>query len=266
MVWRALYPPVIHFAIGQVVAVIGLLILSRTIGEEAYYQYALMLTGITGLLTLPPAMYLYKRDRRCRVEGMIVPREKGRLSLWEGLLLLVAGAALSQYVNLIVGLLMIGSKAGLEYRDTMGQITQGKGILVMILWMGIAAPVAEEGIFRWLVYLRMRDHRRVASAALLSGLFFGVYHGNLLQGIYATIMGAVFALLMEWSGSLSASALLHIGANIWSVILSEKSDWFVEERGPLILGITMILYLLCLAFTFSYFGEKYRRRGKRRLI
>ena len=58
--------------------------------------------------------------------------------------------------------------------------------------MGIAAPFAEEVIFRWLVFLRMRDNMRVITAALFSGLTFGIYHMNLLQGVYATIMGFAF--------------------------------------------------------------------------
>lgn len=263
MVWRALYPPLMHFAIGQVIAALALLLFSP---EDPYYSMAMVLTGVTGLLTLIPAAFLYRRDRRCRVAGGLIPEKKKRLTIWEILLLLAAGAALSQYANLLVGLLMMGSQSGMEYRDTMDQITQGKALWEMVLWMGIVAPVAEEAVFRWLVYLRMRDHMRVPAAALLSGVFFGIYHGNLLQGLYASLMGAAFALLLEWSGSLASCALLHIGANVWSLILNEKSSWFMEDQGLLVLGTIMILYLLCLAFTFSYFREVSRRRKNRRFV
>ena len=46
----------------------------------------------------------------------------------------------------------------------------------------------------------MRDNMRVITAALFSGLTFGIYHMNLLQGVYATIMGLLFALILEWRG------------------------------------------------------------------
>lgn len=266
MIWRALYPPAIHFAIGQVMASLVVLALSRTLGSDHYYSQTLMVTGIAGILTLFPAVYLYKKDRFSRAEGCLIHGKSRRLTLWEGILLLAAGAALAQYVSLIVGLLMFRSQSGIEYRQNMDLITQGKGVLVMILWMGVVAPVAEESIFRWLVYLRMRDHLRVGAAAVLSGLFFGIYHGNLIQGIYASIMGAALALLMEWSGSLWASALLHIGANVWSILLNEMGQWLLEGRGMMVYGILLLLFLVCLQFTFAYFDRQYRQRGRKRLI
>lgn len=51
----------------------------------------------------------------------------------------------------------------------------------MIFWMGIVAPAAEEMIFRWLIYLRLRDWLKMPVAAVISGLIFGIYHGNIVQ-------------------------------------------------------------------------------------
>lgn len=52
---------------------------------------------------------------------------------------------------------------------------------MMIFWMGIIAPAAEEMIFRWLIYLRLRDWLKMPVAAVISGLIFGIYHGNIVQ-------------------------------------------------------------------------------------
>ena len=40
---------------------------------------------------------------------------------------------------------------------------------MMIFWMGIIAPAAEEMIFRWLIYLRLRDWLKMPVAAVISG-------------------------------------------------------------------------------------------------
>lgn len=67
------------------------------------------------------------------------------------------------------------------YQESMTRITEGKSLLMMIFWMGIIAPAAEEMIFRWLIYLRLRDWLKLPVAAVISGLIFGIYHGNIVQ-------------------------------------------------------------------------------------
>ncbi len=53
---------------------------------------------------------------------------------------------------------------------------------------------------------------------VISGMIFGIYHGNLVQAVYAGILGMVFADFLEISGCLWSSVLLHMGANIWSLV------------------------------------------------
>ena len=120
--------------------------------------------------------------------------------------------------------------------------------------MGIAAPFAEEVIFRWLVFLRMRDNMRVITAALFSGLTFGIYHMNLLQGVYATIMGLLFALILEWRG------------NIWSLLVSDVMLYMLDHTG----ATSVIALNLFLVFAGTYgiwrCYKNYQKRGCTRLI
>ena len=104
---------------------------------------------------------------------------------------------------------------------------------MMIFWMGIIAPAAEEMIFRWLIYLRLRDWLKMPVAAVISGLIFGIYHGNIVQGIYASILGTAFAWILEMSGNIYSSMLLHMGANIWSLVIYRicTGSVFHEIRG-----------------------------------
>ena len=55
--------------------------------------------------------------------------------------------------------------------------------------LGLIVPITEELIFRGVVYERMKRCFSMKMAAFLSGLFFGVYHGNVSQGIYAFLLG-----------------------------------------------------------------------------
>lgn len=181
-------------------------------GTEAYYNNAILLTGLTGLITMIPCLYFYKKDCRARIAGGLVTGQKpNRLSIGECGLILVMGAGFAQFANMFVN--MIGSFLNAEeYQETMSQLTDGKSMFFLIVCMGIIAPLAEEIVFRWLIYLRLRDYMRSGEAIVISGLFFGIYHGNLVQGVYASILGCLFAYFLEQTGSLWTSVLLHMGA------------------------------------------------------
>lgn len=75
-------------------------------------------------------------------------------------------------------------------------------------------------------------------------------HGNLLQGLFAFALG----LLLGWSysrcRSLAAPMILHMGANLISVLVSETQVFgFVYRSNSAFLAVTVgsgILLLLCL--------------------
>ncbi len=78
------------------------------------------------------------------------------------------GAGFAQFANMFVN--MIGSFLNAEeYQETMSQLTDGKKSALLIVCMGIIAPLAEEMIFRWLIYLRLRDYMRAVPAMVISG-------------------------------------------------------------------------------------------------
>lgn len=90
-----------------------------------------------------------------------------------------------------------------------------------ILCYEIVAPISEELVFRQVIYKRLRGISPVWVAVMISALLFGLYHGNLVQGIYAFIMGCLLALVYEWTGSFVAPVLFHMIANHLSDITYE---------------------------------------------
>lgn len=85
----------------------------------------------------------------------------------------------------------------------------------------IVAPVSEELLFRQIIYKRLTEIAPLWVSVLVSSLLFGIYHGNLMQGVYAFIMGILLALAYEWTGSLLAPILFHVVANHVSDIAYE---------------------------------------------
>ena len=268
-VWRVLYPVGIHFLAAQLVAYAALWIVCGVMGygTEFFLAQSVLYTGITDLVVIVPCLYFYKKDRFARVQSGMVSARNSRyrsLTLGSGVLLLVMGAAFSQFTNFLVALLQNYLHYE-QYQETMDQITAGKSLLFLIVCMGLLAPIAEEMVFRWLIYLRLRDSFRMGTAMVLSGLIFGIYHGNLVQAFYAGILGMVFAYFLELSGNLLSSILLHIGANVWSLTFSEFAPTLLEKNP----GSILLIYALFLAALIGgtrYFQRRADQRNRKRLL
>lgn len=256
-VWRVVYPCGIHFLISQIVANVGLAVILKGMGGtmDDFNSHTIFLTGITALLTMIPCLYFYKRDVRARVTGGLISKAGGRrLKVGEGLWLLLIGASLATFANMLVAALQ-NILPVREYQETMNQITSGKSIWMLVFWMGIVAPIAEEMVFRWLIYFRLRDYMRMGMAMAVSGILFGIYHMNLTQAVYASILGMMFAYFLEITGNLWASVLLHIGANCWSVLMPEILLRIPKEAYvPAVLAIEAILFVGLLT-GISYFKK-----------
>lgn len=126
------------------------------------------------------------------------------------------------------------------------------------LWLGlvlfgIVAPIMEEIIFRWLMYGRIKLMIGRILAPILTSLFFGLYHGNLLQAIYAFIMGLIMILLYESCQSLLASILFHMGANIVVFSLSFLPGKFISiADSPYVCFLTFVLGTIIIMYIYNH--------------
>ncbi|URW85751.1 hypothetical protein M5E86_19335 [Blautia wexlerae] len=60
---------------------------------------------------------------------------------------------------------------------------------------------------------------------MISGLIFGIYHGNIVQGIYASILGTAFAWILEMSGNTYSSMSRSIWEQTSGHCLSQNMHW-----------------------------------------
>lgn len=232
-------------------------------GIELYYRWAIRLIGVADLIVFALLWLFYRKDHSDRVTCGVVEKKRNSLFLGEIILLLLLGAALSLYMNELVSFLsFLIDKT--EYINQMERLENGHSVFSLILWMGILAPLGEEAVFRWLVYLRLRDYCKHAwVAALVSGVLFGVYHGNAAQAVYASVLGFCFAMLLEWTGNKWSSVLLHIGANTGSIFLSEVVSGFPDHLLSATIVYLLLAFLAVLTFGFNYFKNMHRDHARR---
>lgn len=125
------------------------------------------------------------------------------------------------YCGNIVGMIMtaiIGILKGGTVQNTLTDVVMNTNLMVTFLIMVICAPIIEELVFRKLIIDRTLRYGQ-GVAILVSGLMFGLFHGNLNQFIYAFLLGICFAFLYVKTGNIKISIGLHMFINFMGSIL-----------------------------------------------
>lgn len=138
-----------------------------------------------------------------------------KLRLVDGLLSLLVGYTLIPTMLFVSNLTSLFSHNYLQ--DSMSELLTYP-FIVQLLIIAVLPAFVEEFIFRGLLYHSYRKNG-ILGAALVSGLVFGLMHLNINQLSYAVLMGAVFALLVEATGSMFSSMLAHLAVNSYSIIM-----------------------------------------------
>ncbi len=100
---------------------------------------------------------------------------------------------------------------------------EGRFPLLLFLSYVVLGPIAEELAFRCCVFRRLRTHMSLYPAILLSSVLFGLWHGNVIQFLYASVLGLMLAWGYEKSGRISVCLTAHICANLCAFIYAVLS-------------------------------------------
>lgn len=213
---------------------------------EKVYQYIVEITGIAALATIPFLVLMKKNDERKELAAGLVQNWKAPLSKY----VLVAGISIPFALGLNNILLLSNlAEYSIAYQEA-SEALYTPSLLVQIICLGIITPIMEELIFRGLIFKRIRRIVSAKRAIIASALFFGLYHGNLVQTIYGILCGLLLGYLYEKFGSLKAPILAHMLMNIVACVLTEADvfTWMFSE------SIRMaVITILCAALASSMF-------------
>lgn len=222
-----------------------------------------MINGIAMLLGTVPLFSTFKRE----VSGQIIngkseeirkggkAENKRHMPCVFMLLTITLAITGSLSVNILLFLLHLP-----ESSETYSQAADSQyGVLfpVGLLLYGIVSPLAEELVFRGIIYNRMKKYFSVLQAILFSALLFGIYHGNLVQGIYGFIIGILIACTYEKLGGFLYPILFHAAANVTVYVISGNQGLYDIFMTPVI-GIVCAavamgaLLFMCLLLPLSF--------------
>ena len=111
------------------------------------------------------------------------------------------------------------------------ELLNSSSILPRILVVGILAPIFEELIFRKVLIDRLSRYSTFL-AIFVSGLFFGLYHGNFSQFFFATGIGLLFAFLYSKTGKIHLTIILHMIVNLFTSVITTTALQKVYAANP----------------------------------
>ena len=182
---------------------------------ESLYANVCKMTILSSLVTILAVGVIFLARRLPIGEQIrlkpVAPRTLGLIALF--------GAALQVVISVTVDTIP-WPQSWLDALLQVNDFLLSESLLLQVLAVVILGPITEELIFRGLVHTRLRRAFPPLVAALLSGVAFGIVHGNMIQFFYAAALGVVLGLVMERYDSLLPCILIHIVFNGTSFLVT----------------------------------------------
>lgn len=132
-----------------------------------------------------------------------------------GPLSLALAGALSELVGPADPSAMIEAYAALLAPEGV-TLLRAAGLVAVI---GVFVPIAEEVLFRGVLYAWLRQRRGVVASALISSAVFAIAHVNAEAALQIFLIGLVLAYLYERTGSIVPSIVTHATVNVASLAI-----------------------------------------------
>lgn len=226
------------------------------------YGFNLILIAMTNLILIAGmgSWYYFIRKRRdvspVDYRKILSPKTVGCL------------AALAFFAQFVCSIVMaVIAFAFPEVFKDYEKLMEGVDIHVLPAWatlfiVAVWAPLAEEIVFRAMIFRTLRKGFAFWPAAVLSGIAFGVYHMNVIQGVYASLLGILLAYIYEKTNSLLGVYIFHLSFNLMNYGIS----YIQQQAGlpELLQGlITLVLMAAAgpgLAVCIYLFSRIYRKQ------
>lgn len=183
--------------------------------------------------------FVPKKQPRREIASLINPK------IFCGLVLLMLGM---QYISNYVVMILAAINPGWlqTYQDLMESIGFGDVTLLLALYSVLIAPISEELIFRGVTLKLGTKAMPFFAANILQAFLFGAFHGNIIQGAYAFVVGLFCGYVCYQGGSIYLSILFHMLFNIWGTFAPS----FLSYDGKSIL-IHIVIFVLAVCFALA---------------
>ena len=206
----------------MITQMICLAILSHC-GETVQQNFGIIISMIPGYIVSIPILALILRKSETTPQPNKEKFSFGKLagSFFVAFAFMYVGNLVGNVLNAVISLL-----PGFEEKNQLLSLLEGSTLPQTIIVVVIAAPIAEELIFRKLLIDRLGRYGDKV-AIIVSAAAFGLYHGNITQLTYAFLIGLVFGYVYRRTGNILHTIVMHILMNlngsVISLLVLEKS-------------------------------------------
>ena len=220
----------------------------------------MILNFVQELITLACfGLWYYFREKKYQYR----PNYKKAFSIKN--VLSIAGIAfLGQYALDLLMILVYFVMPGIyaQYVDLMKNLEiNAANPVLMIFCVGIFGPLVEEVLFRGMVFGKLRRVFSFWPAALISGAIFGLYHMNLVQGIYAGVFGIILAYVFEKTETIWGCYLFHALFNLSSYVI-EGYETALRSVGFEMPVLIQLLFCFVSVFVIVRLLKNFKKRAE----
>ena len=126
------------------------------------------------------------------------------------------GAAMSLIWGAVSGVLHLERL----FPDSVSGKVFAQPLTVQIALYGLISPLLEEMLFRWFLFNLTCKVLPERFAAFAVSALFALWHGNVIQMLYAFPAGLILQALRTQSGRMEEPVLCHMSANLTAIAVS----------------------------------------------
>ena len=182
-------------------------------------QGVYLLSILANVIFLSFGVFWYQAVGKQKMTGY---RKKFSPAGWGyGICMGVALQAVSGYFLMLAALLL--PKAMEEYGQLMESMGIGAPTVLSLLYSVLAAPVAEELIYRGLTTKIFEKAFSFWTANVMQAALFGLMHMNLIQSSYDFLLGILLGWVARkygtWKGSILCHLVINLSGNLMGFLL-----------------------------------------------
>lgn len=230
--------------------------ISEDLAANSMYMTACsLLLIILVMFLLMKKDYEYPVNRRRKENSFRIGKYTNRIRFKEFLFPTLAGIVAPLGIGRIIAIIPIDGILG-NYAEVLAENSKSP-VFAQFVAMGILAPIAEELLFRGVIYKRLKTYYDVTIAAYIASLIFAIAHFNLIQGLYAFVFGMMICFVYEKNGNILTVIAMHMGANIASLLATwNPVSKYIDEHWLIVLPISIAYIAIFVAIILKIYKIK----------
>jgi uncharacterized protein len=236
--------PILYALLIQLIVVMVVSPFRTNIEDFIESDFNLIVYGLAAFIIIIIFGIWYKRNLSFEYSNAIKLNISGTIIC----IIIILGLSIQLSISMLLSFFfMIKPEWFGQYDEVIDRLGMGSSI-ISFLFIGILAPISEELIFRGIILQKCKRIMPFMFANLVQALIFGIYHMNVIQGIYSFAFGLLLGALLTKYKTILLPILLHSSLNIGGILLDYITADITIEVQPILVIIIFIVSLICLCF------------------